>query len=76
MFKVLGKEVFRVLRQTWGTDFESFISEKLVAVEGDVSYENLGIKDSNLSKQMWKDLDFIVHSAATTNFYERYVLDD
>ncbi|KAL5583240.1 hypothetical protein UlMin_015682 [Ulmus minor] len=70
--EVLGKEVFRVLRQTRGNDFESFISEKLVAVDGDVSYENLGIKDFNLREQMWKDLDFIVNSAATTNFYERY----
>ncbi|KAL5583149.1 hypothetical protein UlMin_015591 [Ulmus minor] len=70
--EVLGKEVFRVLRQTWGKDFECFISEKLVAVEGDVSHENLGIKDSNLREQMWNDLNFIVNSAATTNFYERY----
>ncbi|KAL5568118.1 hypothetical protein UlMin_024693 [Ulmus minor] len=35
MFKLLGKEVFRVLRQTRGKYFDCVILETLVAVEGD-----------------------------------------
>ncbi|KAL2327085.1 hypothetical protein Fmac_020512 [Flemingia macrophylla] len=72
--KVIGKDVFRVLRYRWGTDFDSFISKKVVAVAGDVSLENLGIKDENTRRLMFEELDIIVHAAATTNFNERYDL--
>ncbi|KAL5583152.1 hypothetical protein UlMin_015594 [Ulmus minor] len=70
--EVVGKEVFRVLKGKWGKDFESLISKKLIPVQGDVAYENLGIKDSSLREEMWNDIDIIVNSAATTDFYERY----
>ena len=70
--KVIGKELFRVLREKWGKDFDLFISEKLILVHGDITYENLGIQESNLREQMLKDIDIIVNSAATTDFYERY----
>ena len=42
-----------------------------MAVPGDVSYENLGIKDSKLRNDMWKEIDIILNSAATTTFDER-----
>lgn len=45
----------------------------MVAVPGDITYENLGVKDSNLRDEMCKDIDVIVNSAATTDFYERYI---
>jgi len=55
----------------WGADFGSFISEKVLAVAGDVSLENLGLKDLNLREKMWEDIDIIVHAAAATKFDER-----
>ncbi|KAK8464334.1 hypothetical protein PHAVU_011G180400 [Phaseolus vulgaris] len=70
--KVFGKELFKVLKEKWGADFRCFISDKVVAVAGDVSLQNLGIKDKNMFNQMLKELDIIVHTAATTNFNERY----
>ncbi|PKI70549.1 hypothetical protein CRG98_009054 [Punica granatum] len=48
--------------------------EKIVAVAGDVSCENLGIRDSQMSKEVQEEIDIIVNSAATTNFNERYDL--
>ncbi|KAH1238271.1 putative fatty acyl-CoA reductase 5 [Glycine max] len=70
--EVIGKDIFRVLRDKWGADFGSFISKKVVAVAGDVSLNNLGIKDENMRSQMFEELNVIVHTAATTNFNERY----
>jgi len=69
--EVIGKDLFKVLKDKWGADFRSFISEKVVAVAGDVSLQNLGIKDKNMRNQMFKELDIIVHTAATTRFNER-----
>ena len=54
-----------------GANFDSFISEKVVAVVGNVSLEMLGVKDVKRSEEMLKEIDIIVHSAATTKFDER-----
>ena len=61
------------MRETFGKDFGSITSEKLVVVPGDITCDNLGIEDSDLIAEMWEDIDIIVNSAATTDFYERYV---
>ncbi|KAI3845966.1 hypothetical protein MKW92_012374 [Papaver armeniacum] len=68
---VTGKEVFRVLRKKHGLGFDSFISEKVTPVFGDVTLENLGIKDSEVEKKMHKEIDIVANFAATTNFEER-----
>ncbi|KAL5583199.1 hypothetical protein UlMin_015641 [Ulmus minor] len=70
--EVIGKELFRVLREKLGEHFDSFIKEKLVVVPGDITNENLGIKDSNLRDKILKDVEIIVNSAATTDFYDKY----
>ncbi|KAJ4964408.1 hypothetical protein NE237_024347 [Protea cynaroides] len=70
--EVLGKKVFRVLKEEHGTDFESFISNKVTAIAGDISFENLGIKDSTLTDEMWKEISFIFNVAGNTTFDERY----
>ncbi|KAK6936199.1 Fatty acyl-coenzyme A reductase, NAD-binding domain [Dillenia turbinata] len=71
--EITGKEVFRVLRETWGPNFKSFISEKMILVAGDISCrENLGVKDSNTIEDMRRNIDIVVNSAATTSFDERY----
>ncbi|KAJ0986836.1 hypothetical protein J5N97_005192 [Dioscorea zingiberensis] len=40
-------------------------------VAGDTSLENLGIGDTKLINVLWREIDFIVNSAATTRFNER-----
>ncbi|XP_021837609.1 fatty acyl-CoA reductase 3 isoform X2 [Spinacia oleracea] len=69
--EVLGKELFKVLREKWGTNFESFVSEKISVVAGDTSYENLGLTAHQM-KEMFEDIDIVINVAATTKFDERY----
>ncbi|KAL5763784.1 hypothetical protein ACOSQ2_016378 [Xanthoceras sorbifolium] len=72
--EVEEKELFRVLKDKWrGThNLRSFISEKMIAVPGEVSYENLGVTNFNLVEEMMTNIDIILNFAATTNFNERY----
>ncbi|KAK9266180.1 hypothetical protein L1049_027245 [Liquidambar formosana] len=70
--EVLGKELFRVVREKWGSNLNSLISEKVLAIPGDISCDNLGVKDPNLREEMWREIDVILNSAATTKFDERY----
>ncbi|KAJ6671633.1 FATTY ACYL-COA REDUCTASE [Salix viminalis] len=70
--EVIGKELFRVLREKHGASLHSFISEKVTPVAGDISYEDLGVKDSSLKDEMWREVDVVLNFAATTDFDERY----
>lgn len=70
--EVMGKDLFKVLKQKMGTNFSCFISEKVTAVPGDITCEDLGIKESELKEELLRDIDVIVNLAATTNFDERY----
>ncbi|KAG8371186.1 hypothetical protein BUALT_Bualt13G0060800 [Buddleja alternifolia] len=70
--EVVDTELFQVLRNKWGENLTSFLSSKVVPISGDVCHENLGIINTELRDAMWKDIDFIVNSAATTRFDERY----
>ncbi|KAI3985061.1 hypothetical protein MKX01_038668 [Papaver californicum] len=70
--EVTGKEVFRVLKKKHGVEFNSFISEKVTPVAGDVSLENLGIHDPEMTRKLWSEVDFVANFAATTNFDNRY----
>ncbi|KAI3461304.1 hypothetical protein Pfo_017967 [Paulownia fortunei] len=70
--EVVDTELFRVLREGCGEDFNSILLSKVIPVSGDVSQENLGIVDSELREDMWREIDIIVNSAATTKFDERY----
>ncbi|XP_065850268.1 fatty acyl-CoA reductase 3-like isoform X3 [Euphorbia lathyris] len=69
---VVEKELFKVLREKYGENLNSFISEKVRAVAGDINCEDLGIKDSSLNGELLKEVDYVVNSAASTNFIERY----
>ncbi|KAK9185671.1 hypothetical protein WN943_026030 [Citrus x changshan-huyou] len=62
----------RVLKDTWGDNLDYFIQEKVIAVPGDISYEDLGIKDFNLKEEMYRQIDLVVNVAAITKFDERY----
>ena len=60
-----------MLKEKWGKNLSSFISEKVTVVPGDISFEDLGLKDSSLREELWNQIDVIVNLAATTNFDER-----
>ncbi|GAB2229822.1 hypothetical protein Droror1_Dr00014078 [Drosera rotundifolia] len=47
--EIIDTELFHVLRGKWGTDFDSLILQKVVAVAGDSACENLGVHDRVLS---------------------------
>uniref|UniRef100_A0A803NCG3 Fatty acyl-CoA reductase n=1 Tax=Chenopodium quinoa TaxID=63459 RepID=A0A803NCG3_CHEQI len=69
--EVLGMELFKVLKENLGTNFEAFMSEKISVVAGDISYENLGVTTDQM-KDMYKRIDIVINVAATTKFDERY----
>nr|GMD73860.1 alcohol-forming fatty acyl-CoA reductase-like [Ipomoea batatas] len=70
--EVMAKDLFKVVKDKYGKKLNSLISRKILVVAGDIMYENLGIKDTNLLDQIWREVDVVVNLAATTNFYERY----
>ncbi|XP_021901385.1 fatty acyl-CoA reductase 3-like [Carica papaya] len=70
--EVIEKELFRVVKEKWGANLNSLISEKISLVPGDISCEDLGLKDSSLIEEMKNEVDLIVNLAANTNFDERY----
>ncbi|KAK1409996.1 hypothetical protein QVD17_36528 [Tagetes erecta] len=70
--EAVDKDLFNSLKAKYGTNLQSFLSEKVTAVAGDITYENLGVKESSLIEEMWGNVDVVVNVAATTNFDERY----
>ncbi|XAR60117.1 Alcohol-forming fatty acyl-CoA reductase [Bertholletia excelsa] len=70
--EVIAKDLFRVLRDKLGSSLNSFLSEKVTSVAGDIALEDLGVKDRNLLEEMWRQVEIVVNLAATTNFDERY----
>ncbi|KAH1090839.1 hypothetical protein J1N35_018096 [Gossypium stocksii] len=70
--EIIGGELFKILRNKWGSKFDALISNKVKAVAGDISFENLGLNDSELREEMRKEIQIIVNVAASTNFSERY----
>lgn len=70
--KIVGKELFDVLRAKHGADFHSFIQEKISPLAGDVAHQNLGLENAR-AQQLFEEIDVTVHGAATTNFYKRCV---
>ncbi|XP_020214058.1 fatty acyl-CoA reductase 3 [Cajanus cajan] len=70
--EIIGKDLFRLLKEKLGANFNSFVSTKLTLVPGDISREDLGLEDSILREQIYDQTDVIINLAATTNFDERY----
>ncbi|XP_050204928.1 fatty acyl-CoA reductase 3-like isoform X2 [Mercurialis annua] len=70
--EVIEKELFRVAKAKFGASLNSLISKKVTVICGDVSFHDLGIKDSSLVQEMKNELDLILNFAATTTFDERY----
>nr|CAB3483801.1 unnamed protein product [Digitaria exilis] len=70
--EVIDTELFGLLREKHGSKgFQQLMEEKVVALAGDIIYENLGLETPVL-EALAKEIDVIVNIAATTNFYERY----
>ncbi|RAL43201.1 hypothetical protein DM860_009983 [Cuscuta australis] len=67
--EILDCELFRVLRDKYGGKFNALAEEKVFPVAGDISSKDLGIENS---EQILEEVDFIINSAATTVFDERY----
>ncbi|OIW08507.1 hypothetical protein TanjilG_03183 [Lupinus angustifolius] len=70
--EIIGKDLFRLLKEKLGANFNSFISEKLTLVPGDISREDLGLKDSTLREEIYNQTDVIINLAATITFDDRY----
>ena len=69
--QIIGKELFKVLKEKNGANLSSLIAEKVRVVAGDITFENLGVKDLSLLEEMLTGIDVVVNLAATTNFDER-----
>lgn len=69
--QIIGAELFKVLKEKNGGSFSSLISEKIRVVGGDITLENLGVKDPALLEEMFTQIDVVLNLAATTNFDER-----
>ncbi|KAI3791816.1 hypothetical protein L2E82_05679 [Cichorium intybus] len=72
--ETVAKDLFKVLKEKYDTNLQKFLAEKVIPVAGDITCENLGVKDSSLREEMWRDVDVVVNAAASTNFHERYIL--
>ncbi|XP_072080841.1 probable fatty acyl-CoA reductase 4 [Arachis hypogaea] len=70
--EVFEKKLFKMQKDKWGEKFSSFLADKVVAVAGDVSLHNFGIKDQILIEEMLDAIDIIVHTAGTTTLDERF----
>ncbi|XP_015057086.1 fatty acyl-CoA reductase 1-like [Solanum pennellii] len=71
--EILQAELFNVLREKIGTNnLNSLVEEKVFPIAGDISIEDFGIENSEMKYEMLKEIDIIIHSAATTRFDERY----
>ncbi|KAK9126673.1 hypothetical protein Scep_015521 [Stephania cephalantha] len=70
--EVIGNELFKNLREMHGTGFEAFLFERMIPVAGNIARENLGIADSKMMEEMWREVTVVVNLAAITNFSARY----
>ncbi|MCD7467952.1 hypothetical protein HAX54_005669 [Datura stramonium] len=71
--EILQAELFNVLREKIGANnLNSLVEEKVFPVGGDVTFEDFGIENLEMKDEMFKEIDIIIHSAATTRFDERY----
>ncbi|KAK9199384.1 hypothetical protein WN944_014575 [Citrus x changshan-huyou] len=50
---VLGNDLFKIMKEKWCANFNSFISEKITLVPGDISCEDLGFKDPDLKEKIY-----------------------
>jgi len=59
--------VFDRIRAAYGSEYLTFLREKLIAVAGDISQDGLGI-DPETRDLLQRDLDVVINSAAVVSF--------
>ncbi len=64
---IVTSPTFDPLREKYGEEFEAFIREKVVPVNGDVGNEYLGL-DEKEAKKIMKDTDIIINGAGNVTF--------
>ncbi|TVU31353.1 hypothetical protein EJB05_23035 [Eragrostis curvula] len=69
--EIIGKDLFNVLREEHGPNFDKFVDEKITPMAGDITCEDFGLERFEILK-LAQEIDTIINAAATTNFYERY----
>jgi len=69
--EIIDSPLFSRLREKHGTGFESFIENRLVAVDGDIGIEGLGLSQEDESAII-DEAEVFVNSAAATTFNERF----
>ncbi|KAK4440625.1 Fatty acyl-CoA reductase 3 [Sesamum alatum] len=69
--EVIGKELFKVLKEKNGANLNSLIQEKVSLLAGDITRHNLGLESSTL-EELFGQVDLIINLAASTDFDERY----
>lgn len=62
------------MKERLGSDLYTHLSKRVIPVAGDITHENMGVKDSAILEEMWRQVDVVVNIAATTNFDERSIL--
>ncbi|XP_051120232.1 alcohol-forming fatty acyl-CoA reductase-like [Andrographis paniculata] len=70
--EVIAKELFKVLKENCAGNLNSLLAQKVRVVAGDITTENMGVKDASLLEEMWNEVDVVINLAANTNFDERY----
>ncbi|XP_047972316.1 fatty acyl-CoA reductase 3-like isoform X2 [Salvia hispanica] len=69
--EVIGKELFKVVREKYGGKLNSLIQEKVIVLFGDITCDSFGL-DSNTLENLFGQVNVVINLAATTNFDERY----
>ena len=71
--QVIDKDLFMAIKEKYGENLHTFISQKITVVAGGVTLRNFGVTDFDLLNEMRRQVDVVVNSAAVTKFEERYV---
>ncbi|KAH9723822.1 putative fatty acyl-CoA reductase 4 [Citrus sinensis] len=66
------KKLYFLIRAGDDKSAKQCMFREVAAVPGDILYEDLGIKDSNLKEEIYRQIDLVVNVAAITKFDERY----
>ncbi|HEY6582627.1 MAG TPA: HAD-IB family hydrolase [Rubrobacter sp.] len=64
---VLGAAAFRGLREELGDEFDTYVSEKVRILEGDIHTSSLGLGEEELA-ELSREVDVVIHSAASVIF--------
>ncbi|KAI3450694.1 hypothetical protein Pfo_007359 [Paulownia fortunei] len=69
--EVMAKDLFKVVKEKYGSNLNSLILEKVTLLPGDITRDRLGLGGST-SKELFGEVDVVINLAATTDFDERF----